>query len=65
MGVLGGGKSATTVINSYIDQIFSQIVPEMKKLYKSYLDPIITPTMTNIIEGLNGVSGMATFANGI
>ena len=43
----------------------SQIVPEIEKVYNSSIDPIIVPTITNIIVGLNKVSGMATFASGI
>ena len=43
----------------------SAIVPEIEKVYKSSIDPIIVPVITKIIEGLNNVSEMATIASGI
>ena len=43
----------------------SAIVPEIEKVYKSSIDPIIVPVITKIIEGLNNVSGMASIASGI
>ena len=48
---MGGGKGATTVITSTLDTILSAIFKEIKKVYDSQINPILDPTVKNVIDG--------------